>query len=146
VFRGVRGHSGLVRDQSLTTLNTSQFTDTPLCPCLCPPPHVPFPMSLSPLPILPMSPPPSSPCHPPHPPHVALPILPMTPSPSSPCVTDPLCPSLKRTTEDKIAALKRHAHTFSDQQMTSDDAGPSYLENADAYEHNTLAVRRMIAQ
>jgi hypothetical protein len=29
--------------------------------------------------------------------------------------------------------------------MTSDDAGPSYLEHADTYEYNTLVIGRMIA-
>jgi hypothetical protein len=32
------------------------------------------------------------------------------------------------------------------QQMTSDDAGLSYLESVDAYEYDTLAIRRMIVQ
>jgi hypothetical protein len=48
--------------------------------------------------------------------------------------------------EDKILALKRCTQEFGDQQMTSDDAGPSYLENTDTYEYDTLAVGRMIVQ
>jgi hypothetical protein len=48
------------------------------------------------------------------------------------------CPSSKQAVNRSIAALKRRAHDFmgqpqtsSDQQMTSDNAGPSYLEEAD---------------
>jgi hypothetical protein len=47
---------------------------------------------------------------------------------------------------DKIAALKRCARDFADQQMTSDDAGLSYLESMDAYEYDSLAIGRLIAQ
>jgi hypothetical protein len=59
---------------------------------------------------------------------------------------NPPCPSSKQTTHDKIAALKRRAQESGDQQMTNDDAGPSYLENADTYEHDMLAIGRMIAR
>jgi hypothetical protein len=34
----------------------------------------------------------------------------------------------------------------SDQQKTDDDAELSYLESAEAYEYDTLAIGRMIAQ
>jgi hypothetical protein len=33
-----------------------------------------------------------------------------------------------------------------DQQKTDDDAGLSYLESAEAYKYDTLAIGRMIAQ
>jgi hypothetical protein len=56
------------------------------------------------------------------------------------------CPPHKQTNEDKIAALKRRACDFMGQPRTDDDAGLSYLESAEAYDYNTLAVGRMIAQ
>jgi hypothetical protein len=55
-------------------------------------------------------------------------------------------PSSRQMKADKIAALKRRAREFGNQQKTSDDAGPSYLENADAYKYDTLAIGRMIVQ
>jgi hypothetical protein len=61
-------------------------------------------------------------------------------------VTNPPCPSHKQAKEDKIAALKKRARDFRSQQMTSDDAGPSYLENTDTYKYDMLAVRWMIVQ
>jgi hypothetical protein len=49
-----------------------------------------------------------------------------------------LAPPSKQVEDGSIAALKRHAHNFTYQQMTS------YLENADTYEYNTLAIGWMI--
>jgi hypothetical protein len=36
--------------------------------------------------------------------------------------------------------------TSSEKQKTDDDEGLSYLESAEAYEYDTLAIGRMIAQ
>jgi hypothetical protein len=55
-------------------------------------------------------------------------------------------PPSKQTKKDKVAALKKRTHDFMSQQKTSDDAGPSYLENADTYKYDTLAVGQMIVQ
>jgi hypothetical protein len=63
------------------------------------------------------------------------------------------CPSSKQAVNGSIMALKRRARDFmgqpqssGEQQKTDDDAGLSYLESAEAYKYNTLAVGRMIAQ
>jgi hypothetical protein len=64
------------------------------------------------------------------------------------------CPSSKQAVDGSVAALKRCAYDFmgqprssGDQQMTcDDDAGPSYLENADKYEYDMLAISRMITR
>jgi hypothetical protein len=63
------------------------------------------------------------------------------------------CPSSKQAVDGSIAALKRRARDFmgqpqpsSDQQKTDNDTGLSYLESAEAYEYDTLAVGWMIAQ
>jgi hypothetical protein len=61
-------------------------------------------------------------------------------------VTIPPCPPSNIAENGSIAALKRHAHDFVHQQATRDDAGLSYLESADTYEYDTLAIRRMIVQ
>jgi hypothetical protein len=55
-------------------------------------------------------------------------------------------PLIKQANNGSVQALKRCSREFSDQQMTSDDAGPSYLENADKYEYDTLAIGRLIAR
>jgi hypothetical protein len=56
------------------------------------------------------------------------------------------CPSSKQANNRSIAALKRCAHDFRDQQVTcGDGAGISYLESADNYEYNTLAIGKVIA-
>jgi hypothetical protein len=56
------------------------------------------------------------------------------------------CPPPKQTGNDKITALKRHACDFMGQQRTNDNAGLSYLESAEAYNYDTLAIGRLIAQ
>jgi hypothetical protein len=57
------------------------------------------------------------------------------------------CPSCKQTDIDKIAALKRHTCDFMGQKRSSDDhVQSSYLESADIYKYNTLAVARLIAR
>jgi hypothetical protein len=62
-------------------------------------------------------------------------------------VTDPLCPSPEQAENDQVADLKRRTWHYADQRLTSDDtAGLSYLESADAYEYNTLAIGRLIVQ
>jgi hypothetical protein len=61
-------------------------------------------------------------------------------------VTDPLCPSLEQAEDGSVAALKRCAHDFADQQMTSDKAGLSYLESVDINNYDSLAIRRLIVQ
>jgi hypothetical protein len=61
-------------------------------------------------------------------------------------VTNPPCPSSKQAVNGSKAALKRRTCTFGDQQTTGDNAGLSYLENADKYEYDMLAIRRMIVQ
>jgi hypothetical protein len=69
-------------------------------------------------------------------------------------VTNPPCPSSKQAVDGSIVALKRRARDFmgqprsiGDQQTTcDDDTGPSYLENADKYEYDTLAIGRMITR
>jgi hypothetical protein len=59
---------------------------------------------------------------------------------------DPLCP-LSNTAEDgSIAALKRCAHDFADQQMSRDDERISYLEIAEEHDYDTLTLARMLAQ
>jgi hypothetical protein len=61
------------------------------------------------------------------------------------CVTNPPCPSSKQVNDSSVAALKRHACDFGDQQTTGDDdAGISYLESMDNYEYDMLAIGRMI--
>jgi hypothetical protein len=68
-------------------------------------------------------------------------------------VTIQPCPSSKQAVDRSVAALKRCACDFmgqlrssGDQQKTDDDAGLSYLESAEAYKYDTLAIGRMIAQ
>jgi hypothetical protein len=62
-------------------------------------------------------------------------------------VTNPLCPPSNQAEDGSIAALQRHARDFAHQQMTRDsESGISYLESADSYEYDMLAIRRMIAQ
>jgi hypothetical protein len=61
-------------------------------------------------------------------------------------VTDLPEPSSVQAKDGSIAALKRCTHDFTHTQMTNDDAGLSYLESADTYEYDMLAIRRMIAQ
>jgi hypothetical protein len=56
------------------------------------------------------------------------------------------CPSPKQAGSNKIAALKRHACDFMGQQRTDGNAGLSYLESADNYKYNTLAIGRLIVQ
>jgi hypothetical protein len=60
------------------------------------------------------------------------------------CVTNPPCPSSKQANNGSIDALKRRSRDFSNQQMTSNEAGPLYLENTDTYKYDTLAISRMI--
>jgi hypothetical protein len=68
------------------------------------------------------------------------------------CVTNPPCPSSKQAVDRSIVALKRHARDLMGQprssgdQMISDNAGASYLEEADMYKYDMLAIGRMIAQ
>jgi hypothetical protein len=61
-------------------------------------------------------------------------------------VMDPLCHPSNIAEDGSIAALKRRAHDFMHQQTTCDNAGLSYLESADDYEYNMLAIGRMIVQ
>jgi hypothetical protein len=61
-------------------------------------------------------------------------------------VTISPCPSPKQAGSDKIAALKRCAHDFMGQPWSSDNAGLSYLESMEAYDYDTLAIGRLIAQ
>jgi hypothetical protein len=62
-------------------------------------------------------------------------------------VTNSLCPPSNMAEDGSIVALKRCAHDFTHQQTTHDyDAGLSYLESADTYKYDTLAIGRMIAQ
>jgi hypothetical protein len=56
------------------------------------------------------------------------------------------CPSPKQAGSDKVVALKRCAPDFMGQCRTDDNAGLSYLESADNYKYDTLAIGRMIAQ
>jgi hypothetical protein len=63
------------------------------------------------------------------------------------------CPSSKQAVDGSITALKRRTcdfmgqpRTSGEQQKTDDDAGLSYLESAEAYEYNTLAVGWMITR
>jgi hypothetical protein len=64
------------------------------------------------------------------------------------------CPSSKQAVDGSVAALKRRAHDFMGQPRSSgnqqtthdDDAEPSYLENADKYKYDTLAISRMITR
>jgi hypothetical protein len=56
------------------------------------------------------------------------------------------CPSPKQARGNKVAALKRHPHDFMGQQRSDDDAGLSYLESADKYKYDMLAIGRMIVQ
>jgi hypothetical protein len=65
----------------------------------------------------------------------------------------PPCPSSKQAVDGSVAALKRHTRDFmgqlqssGDQQKTDDDAELSYLESAETYKYDTLAIGRMIAQ
>jgi hypothetical protein len=57
---------------------------------------------------------------------------------------NPPCPPSNIAENGSIATLKRRAHDFAHQHMTCDDGQISYLESADNYEHDTLAIRRMI--
>jgi hypothetical protein len=60
-------------------------------------------------------------------------------------VTIPPCPSCKQTDTNKINALKRRTHDFMGQQRSSDDdVQISYLESADTYKYDTLAISRLI--
>jgi hypothetical protein len=61
-------------------------------------------------------------------------------------VTNPPCPSMEQAENDKVVDLKRHAQQYANQQMTSDNTGLSYLESADIYKYDMLAIRRMIVQ
>jgi hypothetical protein len=62
-------------------------------------------------------------------------------------VTNPPCPSRKQTDADKINALKRRTRDFMGQQRSSDnDVQTSYLESADNYKYDTLAIARLIAR
>jgi hypothetical protein len=55
------------------------------------------------------------------------------------------CPSRKQTDENKINTLKRRARDFMGQQRSSDDdVQTSYLESADNYKYDTLAIARLI--
>jgi hypothetical protein len=55
------------------------------------------------------------------------------------------CPSRKQKDADKINALKRHTHDFMGQSRSSDDdVQTSYLESADSYKYDTLAIARLI--
>jgi hypothetical protein len=70
---------------------------------------------------------------------------------SGPSCHESALPLLKAGSDRSVVALKRHAcdfmgqpRTSGDQQMTNDDAGPSYLEEVDKYEYDTLAISRMI--
>jgi hypothetical protein len=56
------------------------------------------------------------------------------------------CPPSNKAEDGSIAALKRRAHDFMGRHRTDDDAGLSYLESADAYKYDTLAIGRLIAQ
>jgi hypothetical protein len=61
-------------------------------------------------------------------------------------VTNLPCPSSKQTNEEKIDALKRRTRDFIGQQRSSDDdVQTSYLESADNYKYDTLAIARLIA-
>jgi hypothetical protein len=73
-------------------------------------------------------------------------ILSLVERPWSSIVTISPSPPPKQTGSDKIAALKRRTRDFMGQPRSSDDVGLSYLESAEDYEYDTLAVRRMIAQ
>jgi hypothetical protein len=60
-------------------------------------------------------------------------------------VTNPPCPSHKQTDADKINTLKRRARDFMGQQRSNDnDVQTSYLESADTYEYDMLAIARLI--
>jgi hypothetical protein len=61
-------------------------------------------------------------------------------------VTNLPCPSMEQAENDKHMDLKRCVWHYADQQLMDGDAGLSYLESADIYKYNTLAIGRMIAQ
>jgi hypothetical protein len=61
-------------------------------------------------------------------------------------VMNPPCSSHKQTDAEKINALKRHAHDFMSQRSSDNDVQTSYLESADTYEYDTLAIARLIAR
>jgi hypothetical protein len=61
-------------------------------------------------------------------------------------VTNPLCPPSIKAEDGSIAALKRHAHDFTCQQMTHDDGWISYLESVEAHEYDTLMIVKMLAR
>jgi hypothetical protein len=55
------------------------------------------------------------------------------------------CPPSNIAEDGSIAALKRRAHDFTHQQTTHDGGtGTSYLESADDYKYNMMAIGRLI--
>jgi hypothetical protein len=63
-----------------------------------------------------------------------------------PNVMNPPCPSREQTNNDKVASLKRRTCDFMGQPRQDDQARSSYLESADTYEYDTLAIARLIVQ
>jgi hypothetical protein len=63
-------------------------------------------------------------------------------------VTDLQGPPSETEADKSIVALKRQAQDFARQQMTCDHGHGhiSYLESADAYKSDTLAIGRMVVQ
>jgi hypothetical protein len=60
-------------------------------------------------------------------------------------VTNLPCPPSNQAEDGSIATLQRHTHDFVCQQTTYDGgSGICYLESADSYKYDTLAIGRMI--